>query len=64
MHRIAIIHIQILTLLRSQINERSSYFENWYNLLWSARWHKMEFTYTGNMAISGFDLSISVDGDE
>ena len=42
----------------------SSYFENWYNLLWSARWHKMEFTYTGSMAISGFDLSITVDGDE
>lgn len=46
-------------------NKRTAnYYENWYNLLWSARWHKMEFTFTGNMEISGFDLSISMDGDE
>ena len=42
----------------------SSYFNQWYDLIWSARWHKMEFVYNGDMAISGFDLLMSPDGSE
>lgn len=42
----------------------STYLNQWYDLIWSARWHKMEFIYNGDMAISGFDLNMSPDGIE
>ena len=45
-------------------NLSSTYANNWYDLVWSARWHKMEFTYNGAMAISSFDPILSPDGVE
>jgi hypothetical protein len=42
----------------------STFTNQWYDLLWSARWHKMEFVFNGTMAISGFDLILSQDGTE
>lgn len=42
----------------------SNYYNQWYDLIWSARWHKMEFEFNGPMAISGFDLIMSPDGIE
>lgn len=42
----------------------ATYRNNWYDLIWSARWHKMEFVNTGPMSISGFDLVLSPDGVE
>lgn len=42
----------------------STYLNQWYDLIWSARWHKMEFVYSGEMGISGFDLIMSQDGTE
>lgn len=45
-------------------NINSTYSGNWYDLIWSARWHKFEMVFNGNMAISGFDLLLSPDGTE
>ena len=45
-------------------NITTTYTNNWYDLLWSARWHKFEFSYQGNHSISGMDLVISPDGTE
>ncbi len=41
-----------------------TYSGNWYDLIWSARWHKMEFVFNGPMAISGMDLVLTQDGIE
>lgn len=45
-------------------NISTTYANNWYDLIWSARWHKFEIVFNGNMAISGFDLLMSPDGSE
>ena len=45
-------------------NIRSTYQKQWYDLIWSARWHKYELVFQGNHAISGFDLVMSQDGSE
>ena len=45
-------------------NITSTYSNNWYDFIWSARWHKFEFIFNGQMAISGFDLLMSPDGIE
>jgi hypothetical protein len=33
-----------------------------YDLLWSARWHKIKMNYTGNMTSPGFDLNMTQGG--
>jgi hypothetical protein len=45
-------------------NITSTYSNNWYDFIWSARWHKFELVFNGPMAISGFDLVMSPDGIE
>ena len=45
-------------------NLSSTYANQWYDVLWSARWHKFEMQFTGNMRISGFDLTITQDGTQ
>lgn len=45
-------------------NITSTYANNWYDLIWSARWHKFELVFNGNCSISGFDLLMSQDGTE
>lgn len=40
----------------------SSLYENKYDLLWSARWHKLKLNFTGAMTINGIGLEISTDG--
>lgn len=45
-------------------NITSTYTNNWYDLIWSARWHKFELVFNGNCSISGFDLLMSQDGTE
>jgi hypothetical protein len=45
-------------------NITSTYSQNWYDFIWSARWHKFEMIFNGQMAISGFDLVMSTDGIE
>jgi len=43
----------------------SSNWENqWYDVLWSARWHKFELQFSGNMKISGYDLALTPDGTQ
>ena len=42
----------------------STYTNGWYDLLWSAKWHKVSVTFNGAMEISGFDFVISQDGSE
>lgn len=45
-------------------NITTTYSNNWYDLVWSARWHKFELIFNGSCAISGFDLLQSPDGTE
>ena len=45
-------------------NISTTYQNNWYDLIWSARWHKYELIFNGDMSISGFDLVMSPDGSE
>lgn len=45
-------------------NITTTYANNWYDLIWSARWHKFELIFNGNTTISGFDLLMSPDGTE
>lgn len=45
-------------------NISTTYQNNWYDLIWSARWHKYELIFNGDMSISGFDLVMSPDGTE
>lgn len=42
----------------------ATYTGNWYNFIWSARWHRFEFVFNGPMTISGFDLFTATDGIE
>ena len=42
----------------------STYSGNWYNFIWSARWHRFEFVFNGPTKISGFDLFTATDGIE
>lgn len=42
----------------------STYDGKYYDLLWSARWHKMKFNFTGPVSISGFDPVFVTDGSE
>ena len=42
----------------------STWMYGWYDLLWSAQWHKFELQFTGNMKVSGYDLTISPDGTQ
>ena len=42
----------------------ATYTNKWYDLIWSARWHKFELIFNGPMAISGFDPLFSKDGSE
>lgn len=41
-----------------------TYSNNWYDFIWSARWHKFELVFNGPVAISGFDILQSPDGTE
>lgn len=43
-------------------DQTSTWMYGWYDVLWSAQWHKFELQFTGNMKISGYDLTISPDG--
>jgi hypothetical protein len=45
-------------------NLTSTWAYGWYDVLWSAQWHKFELQFTGNMKISGYDLTISPDGQQ
>lgn len=37
---------------------------NVFDMIWSARWHKLKFTFNGTMKILGFKPEIEADGDE
>lgn len=45
-------------------NITSTYAGKWYDLIWSAQWHKCEFVFQGPTTISGFDPVITPDGIE
>lgn len=45
-------------------NLTSTYAYNWYDVLWSALWHKFELQFTGSMKISGYDVDLSADGTQ
>ncbi len=45
-------------------NINCTYTNNYYDLIWSARWHKFEMIFNGTMFISGFDLLMTPDGSE
>ena len=34
----------------------------WYDVLWSARWHKFELQFNGATELSGYDLTLTQDG--
>jgi hypothetical protein len=38
------------------------YLYNWYDVLWSAVWHKFEFQFTGPVSISGYEVTLTQDG--
>lgn len=40
----------------------SSLYENKYDLLWSARWHKLKMNFAGVMTINGIGVELSADG--
>lgn len=42
----------------------STFANQWYDVLWSARWHKLELDFTGNTTISGLDVALSPDGTQ
>lgn len=42
----------------------STFANQWYDLLWSARWHKFEMQFTGAMTISGIDVLSTQDGTQ
>lgn len=42
----------------------STYAGKWYDLIWSAQWHKCEFVFNGPVSISGFDPVMVKDGVE
>lgn len=45
-------------------NITTQYLNGFYDLLWSARWHKFRLEFTGDHEIIGFDLLLSQDGSE
>lgn len=45
-------------------NLTSPYQDQWYDVLWSARWHKFELQFMGAMKIIGIDVSLSKDGEQ
>jgi hypothetical protein len=45
-------------------NLTSAWQNQWYDVLWSARWHKFELQFTGTMKILGITVSISPDGQQ
>jgi hypothetical protein len=45
-------------------NKTATYTNGWYDLIWSARWHKAEFVFNGPFSISGFEAVITPDGSE
>jgi len=45
-------------------NLSSTLTDNVYDLLWSARWHKFKFDFSGNVKIAGIAGNYTVDGDE
>lgn len=44
------------------VGSTSTWANQWYDLLWSARWHKFEMQFTGNMKLSGYDIVLTEDG--
>lgn len=49
----------------SFVQNLSSMFANqWYDVLWSARWHKFELQFTGSMKITGYDVTLTQDGTQ
>jgi hypothetical protein len=45
-------------------NLTSPYQDTWYDVLWSARWHRLELQFTGSMKITGLDLALTPDGEQ
>lgn len=43
-------------------NLTSALSNQWYDVLWSARWHKFELQFNGVCYISGIDVALSTDG--
>ena len=43
-------------------NITSTYNFGWYDVLWSAMWHKLEMQFVGDYRISGYDLTLTQDG--
>lgn len=44
-------------------NITSSLYNNWFDVLWSAQWHKVQIDFTGPVKLSGFDMVLTPDGD-
>ena len=40
------------------------YEYGWYDVLWSAIWHKFELHFTGPVRISGYDVKLTQDGEQ
>lgn len=45
-------------------NLASTYQNQWFDVLWSAQWHKVQITSTGEMEISGIDIKLTQDGEQ
>jgi hypothetical protein len=45
-------------------NITSTYSGRYYDLIWSAQWHKFEFVFNGAVSMSGFDPVFIQDGSE
>jgi hypothetical protein len=45
-------------------NLSSTFINRWYDILWSALWHKVEMQYTGAVSISGIDVTLTQDGSQ
>lgn len=41
-----------------QQNITSQYMNGWYDMRWSARWHRFELQFSGTMKITGYDATI------
>lgn len=45
-------------------NLSSAWLYGWYDVLWSAQWHKFEMQFNGPMRISGYDVTLTADGSQ
>lgn len=49
----------------SFVQNLTSIFQfGWFDVLWSALWHKFEFQFTGSHRISGYDVTLTADGTQ